>query len=140
MINAHDDQAQLVMSSRCYCLLVAFGDPHVCDSCPCYWHLVLPVGNPLLQSPAAQPSSSSAAAAAAPLVWYSERAVCSLCNFTLVYYGADIRGEMNSVSCMRVCLPPASLRACVRAGVRSQHMLSRVCGGASRACDAVRAG
>lgn len=61
------------------------------------------------------------------------------CNFTLVYYGSDIRGEMNSVSCMRVCLPLCvSVRVC--ACVRSQHMLSSVYREVSRACDAVRAG
>lgn len=101
------------------------------DSCPCYWCLGLPVRNPLPQSPALS-LPPSLPPRFARLVF---RAGClQPCNFPLVHYGADIQGEMNSVPCVRqsawrraracVCL---SVR--VRACVRSQHMLSSVCGG-----------
>jgi len=73
-------------------------------------------------SPSPSFASLSSSSSARLVFW----AGClQLCNFTIVYYGADIRGDMNSVSCKRACLPPrASVR--VWACVRSQHMLSSV--------------
>lgn len=85
--------------------------------------LPLPPSSPSFASLSSSSSASLSSSSSARLVFWA--GCLQLCNFTIVYYGADIRGDMNSVSCKRACLPPrASVR--VWACVRSQHMLSSV--------------
>lgn len=75
----------------------------------CYGQWWLPVENPPVEgprSPSLSPSLPPSLRLSSSLwcFWYSLRAVCSFCKFTLVYYGSDGRAEMTSAS----CTPPRS--------------------------------
>lgn len=105
------------------------------DSCPCCWHWWLPAGNP---PPSGPPVPLSVFRSLPP----SSFGIPSSASAALQFHSCLLWCRHTRRDEFRI--PHAAVSACllVRACVcvRSQHMLSSVCRGASRACDAVRAG
>lgn len=91
--------------------------------CPCYWHLVLQVGNPPLHGPvqSQSPARSLSLPPSLPplLVWYSERGVCSLA-ISLLFIMAQTYEErwIPYPACVSVC-PWVCLRVCALVWGRS---------------------
>lgn len=112
------DDDELSHSLRCWrwSLVVVLQLRLTCcsDGRPCSRPLGLPVGSPLLQSPAQTQSPSSSSSSSAPLVWYSERGVCSLA-ISLLFIMAQTYEERwipypaRVSACLRVCVDVCAL-------------------------------